>query len=298
MLPNFIIAGAAKSGTTSLYYYLDQHPLITFPALKEPKYFSSINKNFPQAGPGDWSIDKYMIKTRENYEKLYKDLNNLYVGDASPDYLFYANTTTKEIKNFLGDIPIIIILRNPVDRAYSAFNYLVRDGRESHDFLTALSLEEERRDNNYDFMWSYIKAGLYSDQVQKFLDTFSKVKIIILEEFKKDPNLILNEILLFLGIDQPFEFKTATQHNISGLPTNVIIQFLLSRKNIFSVFFREFVKSTIPRSFLESLSKKVIKQQSLKSQDRLALMKLFKDDIAMLEQFIGFTIPSWQEKSK
>ena len=76
MLPNFLIIGASKCGTTALYYYLKQHPEISFSELKEPKYFSSINEQFPHNGVGDISVDKYAIRSFEEYKSLFSNVSN------------------------------------------------------------------------------------------------------------------------------------------------------------------------------------------------------------------------------
>ena len=113
VLPNFLIVGAAKAGTTALYYYLKQHKDIGFPKLKEPKYFSSSNLKFPHKWVGDSSVDKYAIRDWDKYIDLFINLKDYKrVGEASPDYLFYHNQTAPLIKEKLGDIPIIIICRN------------------------------------------------------------------------------------------------------------------------------------------------------------------------------------------
>ena len=76
MLPNFLIIGAAKCGTTALYYYLNQHPEISFPKLKEPKFFSSTGETFPHNGVGDMSVDKYAVKSFEKYQKLFSKIKS------------------------------------------------------------------------------------------------------------------------------------------------------------------------------------------------------------------------------
>ena len=142
MLPNFLIVGASKCGTTALYYYLKQHPEISFPDLKEPKYFSSINAKFPHEGIGDISVDKYAVRSFDEYSSLFSNIQNVRVGEASPDTMYYYNKTVEEIKEKLGDIPIIIALRDPVRRGFSAYMYLKRDSREKLSFIDSLMEEE------------------------------------------------------------------------------------------------------------------------------------------------------------
>jgi len=293
--PNFLIIGAAKAGTTSLYYYLKQHNDIGFPSLKEPKYFSSSCIDFPQKGPGDWSYDNYHIKDESKYFNLFENLKDFKkTGEASPDYLFYHEHTAKKIINTLGDIPIIILLRNPIDRAYSAYSHLVRDGRELISFREALSLENERTVNRWDFMWRYKKASMYYSQVKTFLNTFSNVKIVIFEEFITDPLFFTNDILQFLKLDRLKSIKILN-HNPSGIPTNFISKFILNRNSKLSVQIREFLKRNISRGLLETIAKKSLKKNKIKIEDREFLANIFKEDVQYLESLLGQDLKIWKK---
>lgn len=282
--PNFLIVGAARSGTTSLYYYLKQHPEISFPKLKEPKYFSSINRTFPQKGPGDKNIDKYIIKDKEEYFKLFEYLNTFRIGEASPDYLFYHLYTSKEIYNELGDIPIIIILRNPIQRAYSAYSYQKRDSREKLSFRSALDKEEERLANNYDFMWAYKNYGFYYEKVKSFLNKFSNVKILLTENLQSDTNKILKETFEFLDVDSSYSPRTDIIHNASGNPSNFLTKFVLNRESTISTLTRELLKKIIPRQILENYSSQHIKKSNISKEDYIYLESIFKDDILKLNR--------------
>lgn len=292
--PNFLIVGAAKAGTTALYYYLKQHCEIGFPELKEPKYFSSLNLSFPHKGPGDMSVDKYVIKKKRNYLNLFKNLNEFKrIGEASPDYLFYHKNTAPVIKEFLGDIPIVIVLRNPVKRAFSAYMYLKRDSRESLSFSDALDAEENRLANNWDFIWGYKKGGLYYEQVKTFINTFSNVKIIFQEDLKSNTNIILKEIYRFLDVDSEFQADVSIEHNPSGIPKNMFSKLILSRKNIFSSQFREFLKLVIPRKFLENIARRTLVKNKINIDDENLLKKYFREDIVNLEKLINKKISQW-----
>src|SRR5699024_5018381 len=106
-----------------------------------------------------------VVKDRKQYDKLFDSLPNVKrIGEASPDYLYFHETASKNIKQELGDIPIIIVLRNPVNRAFSAYSYLKRDNREKLSFKEGLEKEKERLAGNSDFIWGYKKVGEYSTQ--------------------------------------------------------------------------------------------------------------------------------------
>lgn len=144
VLPNFLIVGASKSGTSSIYHYLKQHPDIFFSnKQKEGRYFSKMEGDFQD--PGDSKIDATITKNLEQYQLLFDAYKNeKAIGDISPEYLYFYEKAIPQIKKDLGDIAkIIIILRSPVERAFSGFTHLKRDNRESLTFEEGLSLEKK-----------------------------------------------------------------------------------------------------------------------------------------------------------
>ena len=294
MLPNFLIIGSSKCGTTALYYYLKQHPEISFPRLKEPKYFSSIDQNFPHKGVGDISVDHYAIKSFHQYKKLFQQIKNKRVGEASPDTIYFHKKTADHILSTLGDIPIIIMLRNPVKRAFSAYMYLKRDSREQLSFKDSLLAEEARLADNWDFIWGYKKCGLYYEQVKTFVEKFSSVKIILQEDLKQKPNQVLRELHEFLDIEKHFKTDFSIKHNESGIPNNIVSKFLLSRDNYFSTFIREVMKVVIPRKILEKVASKSLSKISISEEDYNSLKSYFKDDICKLEKLIKKDLSSWK----
>ena len=140
---DFLIVGAAKAGTTTLFETLSKHPGIFIPQCKECRYFSCPNGKF--TGPGSQYANN-VIRSLEEYRFLFnKAKPGQLCGDISPDYLYYyRNAVNKILEEKGAHIPIIIILRNPIDRAYSSYLHRVRDGQEKLSFEAALNAEEER----------------------------------------------------------------------------------------------------------------------------------------------------------
>src|SRR5437588_7141599 len=163
--PNFLIAGAAKAGTTSLHDYLGQHPDIYMSTFKEPNYF----------------VPGYAYEDWEDYLALFAGARGeTAVGESSTGYL-YCEESPLRIKSTLGDVKIILILRNPARRAASLYWWMVREGYENApSFADALERESSRaRDPDFrancpqffpDYL--YYTTGLYSEQVERFLETF------------------------------------------------------------------------------------------------------------------------------
>jgi len=295
MLPNFLIAGATRSGTTSLYYYLKQHPEIGFPSLKEPRYFSSLNLELPQRGPGDETVDRKLILNFEEYKRLFEPLKKFkMVGEASSEYLTDANFTAGKIREIIGDIPIIVILRNPVQRAYSAYNNLRRDGRETETFRRALELEEARRSDNWDVMWAYKYVGLYCEQVKKYMETFSRVKVLIFEEFVLDPGKHLGDLFEFLGVQKDVQIDTGTAYSYSGVPKNRLVAAISGRQQRVSYLLRAIALKLIPRRYLEMVSTHLFSKDEMPEDIERYLYEYYEKDVAALECLLGRDLIAWK----
>ncbi len=296
VIPNFIIAGVARCGTTSLYHYMKQHPQIGFSSQKEPKYFSSIHLEFPHRGIGDDTVDSVVVKNPEDYYKLFNKLNGYKaIGEASSDYLYFHKYTVDAIKKELGDVSIIISIRNPVDRAYSAYNNLVRDGREKLSFMEALNAEEERIANNWDWMWAYKKGSLYAEAIEHFQREFTNVKVILFDDLEKDPHIVLQEIFDFLNINTNVVINCETKYSNSGKPKNFFIATLADRNNKFTYKLRKIVMNIVPRSVLEKIAERVLKKEKIPSEALKYLKQYFIQDIEKVEKLIDKDLSKWKE---
>src|SRR2546422_6589407 len=198
MMPNFFIVGAARSGTTSLDNYLSKHPEIYMAPRKEVNFFTA--HHFPWAGPGDERINRVVIQDEDRYTQLFAGVaGEKVIGESSVFYLCYPGTVER-IVQAVPDAKIIIVLREPVDRAYSAYMYLVRDGREHFGFAEGLKLEEERRQQGFEPMWWYKELGLYYRQVKRYLDVFGtqQVKVLLYDELFANLRQGLRDVFTFL----------------------------------------------------------------------------------------------------
>ncbi len=205
VLPDFLIVGTQKGGTTSLYYYLSQHPDVVSSPRKEINYFN-LCANRPI---GEY---KHYFPLR-----IEKSLNKrMIAGEATPDYLIYTQVP-KFIKRVLPQVKVIILLRNPADRAYSHYAHNLMMKREWLSFEDALDIEEKRIGKNYldifssknDMIknfanYSYRERGMYADQIAPFFEVFDSDNILILqsERLFKSPLEVTNECLNFLGLSK------------------------------------------------------------------------------------------------
>ncbi len=245
-LPNFILAGFPKCGSTSLYYYLFEHPEIFLPKQKELHYFTYDILTGLNAGKGDKEIQEFHIGSFEKYKACFSGLTTeKAIGDVSPSYANYKDCIPN-IKNTLGkNTKIIFILRDPVQRAYSNYLHLVRENREKLTFYEALMQEDKRREDGYSDFWYYFFNSTYLPKINRMKEYFKDVLIITFEEFINDSQKGIKEIYSFLGVDVTFKpGNLNTKFNAGGVyDDNAITRFIFSQNRL-----KNMIKKTIPIS--------------------------------------------------
>jgi hypothetical protein len=176
--PNFFVVGAPKAGTTSLYEYMKAHPQVFLSDVKEPKYFA------PQARERV-SLDQY--------RRLYQNAAGFpAIGDLSPFYLS-EDTAPQAIREASPDAKIIVMLRDPVARAFSHYLMAVAVGHEKASFSQALARYHHREAPNWYLSTHYIEHGMYAEQVERYLSVFpaSHVAIFLFDELVSNPRQVL-----------------------------------------------------------------------------------------------------------
>jgi hypothetical protein len=297
-MPNFLIIGAAKAGTTSLYNYLKQHPQIYMSPVKEPKFFAFEEGEKPDfQGPGDIKANRFVVTDLESYSNLFEGHTyELAIGEASPAYL-YCPKTAERIRKILPNTKLIVILRDPVERSYSSFLHLRRDGIEPlSDFAQALQAEEIRIKNNWGFIWHYMNMSLYYVQLQRYFENFNsnQIKVYLYEEFKNHTIRVLQDIFEFLEVDKQFIVDTSIKANVSGIPRNKLLHKLLNEPNFFK---KKFLKPFIPFKMRQYLTYNLIQvnleKPTLSLELRKDLIQLFQGDILKLQELINRDLSSW-----
>jgi hypothetical protein len=198
-LPNFLVIGAAKGGTTSLYNYLRQHPDIFMSPMKEPNYFTDEDQLF----------GKRSVRSRNEYERLFDGVKNEHaIGEATPRYLNAVGGVGR-IRADLPGVRLIATLRQPADRGYSAYLARFTDSRE---FASA---EEVLQLGNYQF-----ESGIYSPKLQRYFDTFPReqIKVILFDDLIARPQEIVRSLYSFLGVDPEFAVDVTTRFNRTFSP--------------------------------------------------------------------------------
>lgn len=297
ILPNFLIAGAAKSGTTAFYYQLKGHPEIFLSPVKEPCYFSSTVLRLPQPGIKDEL--KFYVKTFEEYCTLFENAGDKKaVGEASADTIYFYEKTIPVIKQVLGDPKIIILLRNPADRAFSAYLHLVRDNREYLSFEDGLKEEEERIRRDWQCMWHYKNRGMYYRQVKAFKEAFSRVHIILYEDFRKNPRDVIRQACEFLEVDTSYKpADTRARYNVSGFPRFRALNNIFLMKNIVQRTARKVGSAILTEDrwakFRDSVRAKLFVKSPMKPETRTHLQQVFREDILRLQDLLRRDLGHW-----
>ena len=287
MKVDFFIVGAPKAGTTSLYHYLNEHPEISMSSQKEPDYFSDADLQNDGMYYG-----KNRIDTIKKYHNLFDNNSESKLkGEASVSYLFYKNVPQK-IKTYNPEAKIIIMLRNPIDRAFSHYLMDYRLGLVSDSFEDIIGRKSVNKNKKL-FYQQYIELSEYSSQIKRYLDVFNDTEILFIEyeDLKMDLISIMKKTYLFLGVNQLYEPDLAKKHNTYAMPKNSVIRFIYSfviLRNIASFFFPKNLVNRIRVVLFKNDKKPVLLEKT-----RIRLGQYFANDISTLTKMLNKDFSRW-----
>jgi hypothetical protein len=305
--PNFFVVGAARAGTTSLWAYMRQHPDVFLPEselAKEPSYFCNVT---PPWAPEFATLDGYRAVFAPAKQQRA-------VGEASTAYLSSPESPGR-IHESYPRAKIIVVLRNPAERAYSHYRLLCELGFEaSPTFERALALEDERYERweqglppppRIDPFWYgayfYRRMGRYAEQLERYLKLFGRdqMHVLLFEDLHKRPIETTQAVFAFLGVDPLFE-PNVQIHNKSYFPLSVAAQcFIGQRWNLHPVGSharppRRRDRSVLPIAFgLNLWLGHRLRNVTLKPETRRSLLEGFKDDIERTSAIIGRNLNHW-----
>ena len=299
-LPEFLIAGVPKAGTTALHAALVQHPDLFLPAVKEPKFFLSDGRPPAAGGPGDVQTYQEHVWRRAAYEALFDPAPaGALRGEATPFYL-YDRSAHDRIRTLIPDAKLILMLRDPVDRAHSNWTHLWNAGLEPEaDFLTACRAEEERRAAGWADFWHYVSLGQYGRQVQHLFKFFPREQVLLLRyrDLKDAPAATLDRVCDFLGVPAgvltSIPKENVNRHVVEDNAVNRVLRGLLRAGGGFGHRFPVPLRLAARGPLLTLLHRKRGARPVTTPQERAALLPLFADDIALLEDVTGERYPDW-----
>ena len=284
---NFICIGAQKAGTTTLADIISRHPDIYIPPIKETKYFL---------------FDEDYQKGKTFYDSYFKTLGNQKaIGEVDPDYLLFP-ITAQRIADTLGkNIRLIVILRNPADRAYSHYLMTKKKGLEPFEFEKALEEEKNRKHNiREQKIFAYLERGYYGKQISEFLKVFPKENFLFLtfeDDLIKNKVQTIENIQKFLNVEIiPLDLNVHS--NEAGEAVNEKLRDLVRRPN----FTKRILKAVLPsKEFRKSIRKFFIRKNLQKAtapkMDEATKKRIietyFKSDIQFTESITGLNLEKW-----
>ena len=294
--PNFFIIGAAKAGTSSLYKYLAQHPEIFLSPVKEPHFFSYRERAVFSKGPGD--VDRFSDATPDldSYLGLFKNVaNEKAIGEASTTYLDSLEAPGR-IREFAPKAKIIVMLRNPVDRAYASFMHLRRDGVEPYAvFERALEQEETRIKNEWSPLWHYKARQFTHEKLARYYALFPKpqIRVYSYDKWRRDNAATLKDIFSFLEVHDAYLPDLSRSYNVGGVPKNEQMHRILLHQSVL----KSIVKSIVPPGYRTLLKRRLLRanlqRPELSSKVRRELLSMYKEDIMKVQQLTELDLSHW-----
>ncbi|EDZ95516.1 sulfotransferase [Limnospira maxima CS-328] len=290
-LPNFLIIGVEKSGTTSIYNYLNQHPEVYMSPVKETNFLER-----------EWSLEESRkpsrIDTLDKYTDLFKNVTNeKAIGEVSPNYLFKYKTSIPKIYKLLPNAKLIAILRHPVERAYSDYLMHIRDviGGKNVPSLSA----QATKDPITSFT---IRKGLYAEPLAAFFEAFGRdnIKVYLYDDLQESATAFMQDIYEFIGVDPTFIPDTSKRAQKAAVPKNQTVNTVLRTQNLV----RKTVASIL-RLFLSEATRQKIRDRLLAAnyqskaalplaeEERQLLQDLYREDILKLQELLETDLSHW-----
>jgi Sulfotransferase family len=289
-LPNFLIVGVQKAGTTSIYNYLNEHPQVYMSPIKETNF---LEKDWETIAPE--LCKKQKIRTIEEYSQLFQNVKDeIAIGEASPNYLFHYQTSINRIQRYVPNAKQIVILRDPAERAYSDYLMHVRD------CVGDRSLSDQIK---YSSHKSFIlRKGFYYEPLQHYINTFGnkKIKVYLYEDLCKDPFEFMKSIYQFIEVNDSFQANISKKAQVAQIPKNKMVNNLLRKQNpirssvagIAKYFFPTEVRQNL-RNRLIKLNSQDKKQVPLPAEERQQMVELYREDILKLQDLIQKDLSLW-----
>jgi hypothetical protein len=289
-LPTFVIIGAAKAGTTALYWYLAEHPKVFMSPMKETNFFAfGLDANGDPLY-GDPELHRFPIRSLDEYRSLFVRAGEASaIGEASPIYLECPEAAGR-IHDHLPGATVVCILREPVDRAYSDYQmYLRARGRR---------LDPER-DLAPSAAWAqpdshWMRISRYHEALRRYYDRFPReqMRIILFDDLRRDAAATVADLYRTLGVDPTFVPSFDTPHNVGGVPSNMAIERLLTSSRI-----RSIVEPVLPRRVADLArrlrTRNLAKAPPLPAEMRRGLSTWFEEDVRATSRLIGRSLEPW-----
>lgn len=300
--PSFLVVGAARAGTTALVEGLRGHPDVFVTEPKEPHYFGLHGRPPDFGGPGDdHHINRSAVTHESEYLALYPpEATYQALGDGSVSTMYYHDHAIPEILRVNPQMRIVMLLREPVARAYSAYQYQrVRGLEPCEDFLAAVADEPKRQADNWHHLWHYTSMSRYAEAVQAFQDAFppGHVGVWFYDDLDRDYDRVVAQVLDFVGVHGRTGATTSSTEetarvNVGGAPRYPRVQrsiWWATRQPAL----RAVVRSVTSYRLREAVRARIIARQEVPDDVRQELGPLFEEDLRRLRPLLAGPLPTW-----
>ena len=300
-LPNFLIFGVQKAGTTSVYDYLRQHPQVYVSPVKETEFLARDAAVIEAADKSDAAPPltpggRRQILTLQDYQSLFDGVTDeIAIGEASPNYLFAHQQAVPNIQKYVPDAKLIAILRNPVERAYSDYLMHIRELVGNRKPLA------DQIKTSPDSSYTLLK-GLYYEGTRHFLEAFGtgQVKIFLYDDLRRDADGLMREIYRFIGVNSQFQADTQQRRQTAEVPKNQAVNQLLRTQNPLRSAVGAMLRVAVPEAQRQKLRSRLIAANSqgkealpLSTADRELLEDYYREDILRLQDLIDRDLSGW-----
>jgi hypothetical protein len=310
LLPNFFIVGAPKSGTTSLYHYLDQHPRVFMSPVKEPCYFASEMRleNFAREYRSSDALDPAALKTYlrgprtgkrfgglistwEDYLGLFEDATDeLAIGEASVCYL-WSPTAARNIATQIPEARIVAVLRHPAERAWSQYLHGVANGYVRKSFREQIDACIHSPKREFSPIYPFLEFGMYYEQIKAYFELFPRERIRIYL-YQEGLAAIVADLFRLLNVDPAFETDLSRKHLESSAAERATPLYATLRKHHLLRIFRKIVPGSI-RPLVHKLAFRKLAVTTMTQEDRRFLCDYYRDDVMRLALLLDRDLHSW-----
>ncbi len=299
-LPDFLVIGAPKAGTTALHAALAGHPQLYMSPVKEPKFFLTDGPPPRRGGgPGDVPTWREHVWERDQYEALFSGRPaGALAGESTPFYL-HDLEAQRRIRKLIPDAKLIVTVRDPVERAHSNWTHLWSAGLEPiHDLLRACEAEPRRVEAGWSAFWHYVGLGKYGEQLEHLFTLFPRDQVLVLRyrDIVDFPARSLDQVCAFLDV-KPGVLAELPRENVTAHPEPTMSHLALSRLLRAGAAVSHHLPGAISTRLIDPLERKLQEngqpRRPVSWQEREQLIPRFDADVRLLGEVLGADFTDW-----
>jgi hypothetical protein len=299
-LPNFLVIGAGRSGTTSLHHYLSQHPDVFVPRVKAPSYFYCLDEPAELTVNRHLTTRSYFVRDAGEYEALFDAWAGEHaVGEVSPAYLASTRVPVRILES-LGPVRLVAVVRNPVERVQARYIARRRDGLEpAQDLASALVADRLGRRDPDDTAGTYLASGFVSGVLRAYSEMFGadQLQVHLFEDLRDDPSEVMRRVFDFIGVDPHAAVDLSAHHNRSGGEIrNPVVRAMWTGSSGLRTRLRPLIPSRVRDMAFSAVTRSLV-PVALDHGTRDELEQLYRPEVDELERLLGRDLSHWRTGS-